>query len=152
MRPVNVGEHMSRFPFVASRKTMVKEALNLMAECRIRHLPVIENNKVVGVVSERDLKVANSMNGKFQLLVEDVMSSDPYLVKKGSKLMRVTEDMARLKIGSAVVVDDRDQVLGIFTTTDALKLLSQLLKDTPELEYNNWGIERFMPSIVMQSQ
>ena len=57
------------------------------------------------------------------------MVSDPYVAGSRTPLFEVTEKMASEKIGSAVVIDDEDQVLGIFTTTDALELLTEMLQE-----------------------
>jgi predicted transcriptional regulator len=47
MFKTQVAESMTRHPYIANRKMTVKEAAMFMNECRIRHLPVIENNKIV---------------------------------------------------------------------------------------------------------
>lgn len=149
MNTKNIGKCMTKFPYITSRKMTVREALDFMIECRIRHLPVMDGQQIVGVVSDRDLRLGQSFSGPGVLLVEDVMVSKPYVVQAGTALALVCAEMAKLKIGSAIVVNEKDQILGIFTTTDALELLSQMLKESPSLEYSQYGIERFMPPMLM---
>jgi acetoin utilization protein AcuB len=60
--------------------------------------------------------------------VEDVMTPHPYTVTPGAPLDEVASAMSRRKIGSAVVVEG-GRVVGVFTTVDALRLLSALLAE-----------------------
>lgn len=130
-----IEEHMSENPTFASRKTPVSEAAEFMKRMGFRHLPVLENGKIVGVVSERDLKQAQIF-ATMHIVLEDVMSTDPYCVQVGTPLSVVAANMAERKIGSAVIVDSDQEIVGIFTTTDAMKVLGTLpLKE---------GIEKFL--------
>ncbi len=123
-----VSDTMTKHPYLANRKMTVKEAAHFMQECRIRHLPVIENNKIVGIVSDRDLQRAGSFRGPGELSVGDVMTQNPYCVRKGANIAQVARTMAKERIGSVIVLDEQDQVIGIFTTTDAMILLSEIIE------------------------
>ena len=137
---IKVTESMTYYPEVVFRNTLVKNALSVMKKYKIRHLPVVEKNKVVGIVSERDLKSKGKSNSTS---VDDVMVANPYRVKRGQLLAAVAQKMAEKKYGCAVIEDDKGDVVGIFTTTDALFLLSRLLKDSEyaklKLEQINWS-------------
>jgi predicted transcriptional regulator len=60
--------------------------------------------------------------------VDEAMAEEPWTVTADAALAHVAATMAERKIGTAVVVDDRDpdQVVGVFTTTDALRALAAL--------------------------
>lgn len=118
---------MTKHPYIANRKMTVPDAQSFMKECGIRHLPVIEGGRIIGVVSDRDLNKAVNFVGPGDLLVEDVMVPDPYSVDKSTPLSQVVKVMADRRYGCAIVKDESEQVIGIFTTTDALRLLSQFL-------------------------
>jgi predicted transcriptional regulator len=60
-------------------------------------------------------------------LVEDVMSRKPFCVKKGANIAQVARTMGKERIGSAIVLDDSEQIIGIFTTTDGMLLLADLI-------------------------
>lgn len=122
-----IGDSMTKHPYIANRKMTVKEAGLFMDECNIRHLPVIESGKILGIVSDRDLQKANAFRGPGELLVEDVMTRQPYCVKKGANIAIVARTMARERIGSVIVLDEKEQIIGIFTTTDGMLLLSEIL-------------------------
>ncbi len=123
-----VADSMTKHPYIANRKMTVKEAGIFMEECHIRHLPVIENNNIVGIVSDRDLQKAAAFRGPGELLVEDVMTRRPYCVKRGANIALVARTMARERIGSAIVLDEKEKIIGIFTTTDGMLLLSEILE------------------------
>lgn len=120
---------MVRFPYTVESKTTVREAFYLMEEWRIRHLPIVEGGKLLGIVSERDLRQYFTTSGETTL--SDVMTPTPYCVRIGTPLEKVVEVMERKKIGSALVVSVVNEVLGIFTTTDALKILRRKLNEEP---------------------
>jgi acetoin utilization protein AcuB len=100
----------------------------MMRNHQIRHLPVMSGGQVTGVLSDRDVKLALSINGvdPENTKVEEIASSEVFLVKPDSKLDEVARTMSEKKIGSVLVIDHH-HLVGIFTTTDALKALDELL-------------------------
>lgn len=111
---------------VGDDQTLVEVTFR-MQELGVRHLPVMRGSKLVGIVSERDLAVlkARSSVPADQLRVSDAMTRDPYRVGSTTTLSEVAKTMAEHRYGAVVVVDD-DQVTGIFTTTDGMRVLSEL--------------------------
>jgi len=126
---VAVDKHMTRYPLVAAKDMSIHRSLQLMREYRIRHLPVIDLNKIAGVVSERDLHRLEPFVESAKVTVGDVMVRNPYVAKVGTPLEEVTDVMAAHKFGCAVVVNDSDEVIGIFTTVDAMKILTSILRE-----------------------
>lgn len=120
---------MTTYPFVATDDMTLKSAMRLMKEFHIRHLPVIDEGKIIGVVSERDLLRLESNFDFTGATVGEVMVRNPYVARVGTPLEEVTDVMAAHKFGCAVVVNSQEEVLGIFTTTDALKILTSILKE-----------------------
>ncbi|HVW27385.1 MAG TPA: CBS domain-containing protein [Polyangiaceae bacterium] len=99
----------------------------LMQSHGIRHLPVLEGGKLVGLVSERDLYFLETVAGVDAKAerVEQGMTQDVYCVSPEAAVAEVAEEMAKHRYGSAVVVEGT-KVVGMFTTTDALELLAKL--------------------------
>lgn len=123
-----VGTYMTKSPVVVDRATTMAHALRIMDEQGFRHLPVTAGGKLVGVVSERDLKIVENMHGidSGLCIVGDFLLGAPYTVAPGAPLGEVVRTMADHKYGSAVVVED-GAVVGVFTTTDALRALAAVL-------------------------
>ncbi len=124
-----VQRHMTLSPVVVSSQRTLAEAHQLMRERGIRHLPVVDEGKLVGMVSQRDLYLLETLRGVDPAAerVAEAMSPDPYAVRPDAPLEEVASTMAARKIGSAVVVD-KGAVIGLFTTVDALRALASVLR------------------------
>jgi acetoin utilization protein AcuB len=128
MTNVTIERFMTRAPFTIGFHQTLAAAHRLMGEHGIRHLPVLESGKLVGMVSQRDLHLIETLRGvdPAEVEVNEAMSPVPYTVSPRSSLSRVASEMAAHKYGSAVVLE-KDRVVGVFTTVDALRALFTLL-------------------------
>lgn len=143
-----IEESMTEYPCLVQPRTTVLQALDLLQRNRVRHLPVVDKGRVVGVLSERDLKQAELLSDSMGMIVSDVMTPNPYCVKLGTPLAEVTEVMADRKLGSAVILNELGSVVGIFTTTDALHVLTQALKNGVPSQVKGAPIENFLMDLV----
>jgi acetoin utilization protein AcuB len=100
----------------------------MMTEHHIRHLPVLNGGKLVGMLTDRDLQLVEALAGvdPTKVHVEEAMSSVVYSVKPDMPLDEVVGTMAEHKYGSAVVMQN-EKVVGIFTTVDVCRALAELL-------------------------
>jgi acetoin utilization protein AcuB len=123
-----IGAFMTKSPVTVERTTSMARALRIMDEQGFRHLPVTEGGRLVGVVSERELKIVDNMRAvdPNMCVVGDFILGPPYTVGPDAPLAEVARTMAEKKFGSAVVVEGT-AVVGVFTTTDALKALTVVL-------------------------
>ena len=132
---------MSRFPLEISRYVSsvvvlvgpgqpLSEAIRLMRLHEVRHLPVVAKGRLVGLISQRDVYLMQSLerSDPREVLVSEAMTADPYTVEPDEPVDVVAREMARRKIGS-VLVTHNDVLLGLFTTTDALLALAALVED-----------------------
>lgn len=122
-----IEKYMTSMPHTIGKDIPLKTALSQMREYRIRHLPVQEGGQLIGVLTDRDVKLASSFQGAAEFKVEEVMTPDPYTVRPGTSLEQVVSEMAEHKYGCAIVQQDNGKVVGIFTTVDALRVLSEVL-------------------------
>jgi acetoin utilization protein AcuB len=125
-----VEEFTTPNPVTASEDTSIDELRALMTTYGVRHLPIARKGDIVGVVSDRDLRVAQGLSAAHQLqvLAADIMSTDPVSVKAETPLDEVALTMSDRKIGSVLVHEADGTFLGIFTLTDALNALVEVTR------------------------
>jgi acetoin utilization protein AcuB len=123
---VSVDEYTSPILVMINCKASIDKALEVMLENRIRHLPVEDGGKVVGIVSERDLLTHQGKNWTTMMTVEDIMNPNLFSVYRNEGLGEVAFQLSSQKVGSALVLDESGEVYGIFTTTDALNALVEI--------------------------
>jgi acetoin utilization protein AcuB len=124
-----IQKYMTAAPHsIGSDQTIAKASL-LMNEHRIRHLPVLKGGHLVGILTDRDIKLVETFRDvdPTKVKVDEAMTEQPYSVNPEASLDQVVETMAENKYGSAVVLQNH-KVVGIFTTVDACRVLCQLLR------------------------
>jgi acetoin utilization protein AcuB len=122
----SVGAHMTAAPVSIQCDADLCSAVMLMQEHAIRHLPVLDGDRLVGVVSERDLGVIESLvpDDWERIGVAEAMTPSPFAVAAETPLAEVAKTMADRKYGCVVITDPAGALLGLFTTTDALHVLA----------------------------
>lgn len=120
---------MTAGPHTIGPTSSLAAAHKLMREHQIRHLPVLDGGRIVGLVSERDLAIVEAIPGvnPTTVRVEEAMVEDVFTVQPDAPIGDVADTMIARKLGSAVVIDGQD-VVGVFTTVDALVALRELLE------------------------
>lgn len=123
-----IVKYMTTTPHSIGADQKVSVAGKMMRDNKIRHLPVLQGGKVLGIISDRDIKITEALVGakSSEMNVSDITQGEPYTVTPHSKLDEVALTMAENKYGSALVVDN-NKLVGIFTAVDAMKALSDLL-------------------------
>jgi len=127
---------MTDFPYSVDRHAPIDEAQAFMREHKIRHLPVTEEDMLIGVVTDRDIKLLLGPDFKYpepqELKVSDAVVEQTYVVDIDTPLESVLSHMAEYRLGSALVTD-AGKLAGVFTTTDACRAFAETLHaDTPE--------------------
>ena len=132
MQPINlpVEEYTTPDPITAEEDMTFDDLRRLMAEHGIRHLPVVRGSAVVGVISDRDVRLVSGLTveEKAQVRAADIMAADPVSVKASTPLDEVAYVMSDKKVGSVIVNDENGEFLGIFTATDALNALIEIVR------------------------
>jgi acetoin utilization protein AcuB len=114
------------------------DAALLMRSSGFRHLPVVKEGRLVGLLSDRDVQRASpsmfsdispeEYNRLFETTpIEKVMTKEPVSVSPDTAVSEVVRLMHQHKYGSLPVVEGDNQLVGIVTTTDMLRILSELL-------------------------
>lgn len=132
IRMPKIKSLMTAFPFSISSGAPVNEAIAFMREKQIRHLPVTDNGKLIGVVSDRDIKLVLGPDFAYpnpaETTVGDAMIREAYIVDLEERADSVLEHMAEHHIGSAVITR-HGKLAGMFTTSDACREFARFLRE-----------------------
>ncbi len=124
-----IREVMHSDPLTITQDTKLSDAYRLMIEKKIRHIPVTDNDLLVGVVTDRDLRLATSLLSEHPfdpgVEVKNVMSRPVQTAHSNDPIERATQTMRELKIGCMPVIEDM-KIVGIVTITDLLDALLKL--------------------------
>lgn len=124
-----IQRYMTTSPLSVRPQETLAAAHSVMKDNDIRHLPVLDDQRLVGIITERDLALASSLEGvdPTKEVVRAAMNSKVFSVAPESPLDEVAAEMAAGKFGSAVVVQNH-RVVGVVTTVDICRALSELLR------------------------
>lgn len=135
-RPVSptlpLRAYLSLAPHTIGHDQPLTVARRMMREHGIRHLPVLDGGRLTGLLSERDVFLVESLPGTDpdQIRAEEAMSQDLLTASPDTPLADVVRLMLDRKVGSAIATE-ADHVVGVLTTTDALRaLLDRLTENT----------------------
>ena len=123
---------MTPFPHFIDLDAPLERAREMMGPQKIRHLPVMSEGHLVGVVSEPAITRAlgpktGEGSPREDLRVRDLVQLEPYIVDLSAPADVVLNEMAQRHVDVAVVVKD-GRLAGIFTMTDAFRGFAELLR------------------------
>jgi len=135
MKDQFVKDWMTRDPVVISSKTTLPEAYKLMKERHIRRLPVVDHDKLVGIVTLGDVREASPSDATTlsiyelnyllaQLTVDRIMTRNVLSVSLGTTVREAARMMLEYKIGGLPVLEN-GKVVGILTESDIFRLVVQ---------------------------
>ncbi|MFO8010761.1 MAG: CBS domain-containing protein [Dehalococcoidia bacterium] len=133
-------EYMNTSVITVAPDTLLAEAERLMRENKIRRLPVVEDDELVGLVTRRKLREATVSPATTlsvwelnylvaRMKVKDVMTTELFTVTPDTTLEEAVTRAQELLVGTLLVVDEQDpkKLVGIATTTDIYKITAQIL-------------------------
>jgi len=125
----HIEKYMTPGPHSIGLEQPLVQAHKLMREHHIRHLPVLHGGKLVGVITDRDLHIIETLRdvAPDKVTVEEAMTPTVYTVSPHAPLDEVVREMAQHKYGCAMV-EDNGKVVGVFTTVDAMRAFAELLE------------------------
>jgi len=127
-----VKDWMSKDPITINDDTSMMKAIHLMKQNRFRRLPVLQDGRLVGIVSDRDLKEASPSKATTldvhelyyllsELQVKDIMTRDPITVAPDDTVEHAAQLMLENTISGLPVVDEKGAVVGILTQSDVFR-------------------------------
>ena len=123
---------MTPFPHSIDIDASIIEARKFMMSHHIRHLPVTDNGSLVGILTDRDIKLILGPDFDYpsqqELSVRDVYIDTPYIVSLDEPLTNVLANMVEKHIGS-VLVTRKGKLAGVFTSTDVCRSFFEFIAD-----------------------
>lgn len=132
-----VKNWMSKGVITVNEDVSMSEATKILKENNIGMLPVMKKGKLVGVVTDRDLKRASASDATTleihellyllsKIKVKDIMSKDPITVPPDFTVEETAKVLMNKKISGVPVLDDGGQVVGVITRNDLFKVMISL--------------------------
>ncbi|GAU09661.1 CBS and ACT domain-containing protein [Desulfoplanes formicivorans] len=130
-----ISEWMTRDVITVTPETSMMKASKILKEKNIRRLPVVDDNgKMVGIVTDRDIKEASpskattlDVHELYYLLseikIKDIMTKNPFCVNEKGTVEKAAVVMREKKVEGLPVVDDDEKVVGIITETDIFNVM-----------------------------
>jgi acetoin utilization protein AcuB len=125
-KTMQVKSQMSRKVVTIPPHTSILRAMEVMHENSIRHLPVVKQDDLVGLVTEGDLRQASLLSMVDKVSIEDVMIKNPFTISPEASIEEAAKIIYLHKIGGLPVVKGK-KVVGIITIVDLLGSFIQLL-------------------------
>jgi len=133
----NIGKWMKKEVIVIEKDATVIEAIHLMKEKNLQRLPVMDKGRIAGIVTEKMLAEFRPSRATSLDLWEihyilsktsitEAMNPNPTKVKPETELAECAKILHDQKLGGVIVVDDHDNLVGIFTVTDILEALIEI--------------------------
>ena len=138
---MKVVDVMTKDPLTVRPDETIGQADELMNENRIRQLPVVDGNALLGIITDRDIRSfladsslldpAERAKG-LRTKVKDVMTSEPLTLSPDDDLKEAVELLIEEKIGGIPVIDGAEGLVGIVTYVDVLRcFLNRLDEEQP---------------------
>lgn len=123
-----IKKFMTLIPYHMSDTASVEAVLNKMQELKIHHMPIFTDNKLLGILSKEELEVTKQSLRGSELTAGSVIKQDPYIVLPDHPLEDVLHEMITSDRSSCLIEEVDGSIVGIFTTKDAMLVLTSLLK------------------------
>jgi acetoin utilization protein AcuB len=132
-----VKNWMSKNVITVDINDSMSDAIKLLKENDIKMLPVMKKDKLVGIITDRDLKRASASDATSldvhellfllsKIKIKDIMTKDPIMIPQDFTVEETAEILLKNKISGAPVIDNEGQVVGAITQTDLFKVLISL--------------------------
>ena len=134
MKQELVKDWMTRDVLTITPDTTLPEAHRLMVQNQVRRLPVIQDGRLVGIVTRGDVRGAEPSGATTlsiwelnylisNLKIEQIMTPDPLTISQNATIGEAARLMMDNKISGLPVVDDEGKVVGIITESDIFRLI-----------------------------
>jgi len=128
-----VKDAMNTKVITTEPETNLRDAITLMTDNHIGSLVVLKNNKIVGIITERDILITCAKSGHIDdMKVEDIMTYSVVIVKPDYTIEKAVEIMSKNKIKKLPVVKN-ERLIGIITASDIAAIQPRIMKELANL-------------------
>jgi CBS domain-containing protein len=126
-----VSDAMTADPLTVSPDDELSHAVALMKNARVRHLPVVRDGRLVGLVTQSDVRA-----GRYRASahVRDAMVTDPVTATAGLPLRKAARTLWQKKFGCLPVIDEKRAVVGILTESDFIRFAAEIATEFDRVE------------------
>ena len=134
---MKISKYMTTRLITATPEMTVKDAFLTMRSHRVRHLPVLENGELVGLVSDRGLRRPKWVDAlddwtqyyqiSDEMTVHDVMTANPEVVHTYDRIRKAVKIFREQRYGALPVLDKKGELAGVISAHDLLGALEELL-------------------------
>jgi len=131
MKQQLVRNWMTQDVMMIGPDTNLSELHGLMLQEHVRHLPVVHQQKLIGIISRGDMRSAVSLSlsdenrGMLNLTAEEIMTPDPVTIQETDTMYVAAQVMLQHKISGLPVKNKDGHIAGILTETDILQMVVQ---------------------------
>jgi len=162
---MNASELVSNVLLAIGPGALLDDARETMIQCKVRHLPVLDDGQVVGMVSDRDISIVigriqqpncvfetdGDQSTRIPMHVQSIMSAPVWCVEMDSDAGEIVDMMLEYRI-SALPVTNRGRHIGVITTIDMLQCFLDCCERQPYCQFNRDNVAAHMsdPQVVAE--
>jgi CBS domain-containing protein len=120
---LRLNELVRRKPITISGEATIHDVVKIMAEQNIGFLVVVENERMVGVLSERDVVRSLAERGNLSVKVSDICKRDIIMLQADATLEEAAEKMGKHGIRHIVVINKSGELIGVVSVRDLIQEL-----------------------------
>lgn len=128
---MKIGQYMTRPVITIPPEMPFRRAFDLMHSHGFHHLPLVENDCVVGVIARTDLLLAAANFGSAEVPVSEIVHRTPVCVTESVQLKYAVRLLIKHRIGCLPILNVRKKLVGIITETDIFKITAGMLHARP---------------------
>jgi CBS domain-containing protein len=129
VRSISVGDFMTRELVTVNESDDLALAESMLRLGGIRHLPVVSQGRLVGLVTHRDLLRSAATRDRRSTTAGDIMTRDLEAVRPETSLVRAARLMLEKKFGCLPVVESSGRLVGIITESDFVRFAADVVQD-----------------------
>lgn len=130
-KAAKVKDYMTHNPVILSTEEDINVAFNILTDNKVRQAPVLEDGELVGIVTDRDLRMAIVQHlTDPNINIRSVMTSNPVVIYEDSNLIEATYLISKHRFNALPVLSRKGKLLGILTSKDLIGSLAKQLEET----------------------